>query len=478
MERGPIHSVFKRCRLQRSRGAPWFGSVVLLMLCALPTVAGAQQPGPANGPVADSIAGEDGTLADRVAELERELARIRGKTFEKQRQAAGQPTFTVIGRAFVDTCSFSQDALNRAQFGEAEGGTKFRTTRLGAMGAMFDVFEWEVSVDFAGTAGVAGETVQQTAFRNVYLQMTDLPWIQNVRVGHFKEPASLEEVTSTRFASFPERSFVRTFIPAFNTGIQAMGHSEAQDATFAIGMFGEMPDAPPVQVGDIGGTAVTMRGTWLPWYDEATEGRGLLHLGGYYSYRGVDDGTLRFRSRANNTFGPHVVDTGTMIGVANWHLVGAEVAFVYGPLSIQSEYTRALVKRSAAADPEFDALYVEVTYFLTGENRAYVRRQGNFTRVTPLENFFRVRDAYGNVSMGKGAWQLAYRYSTIDLVDAGIDGNRAGAHSMGVNWYLTPYARLMAHYIHATCNVGRPDQPGGPGASSLDAVLMRAQFDF
>ena len=125
-------------------------------------------------------------------------------------------------------------------------------------------------------------------------------------------------------------------------------------------------------------------------------------------FRSVDDGTLRFRSRANNSFGPHIVDTGTMTGVANWHLIGAEAAFVYGPLSIQSEYARALVKRSAAADPEFDALYVEVSYFLTGENRVYMRRQGTFTRVAPFENFFRVRDEHGNVSMGKGAWQLPF----------------------------------------------------------------------
>ena len=80
--------------------------------------------------------------------------------------------------------------------------------------------------------------------------------------------------------------------------------------------------------------------------------------------------------------------------------------------------------------------------------------------------------------MGKGARQLAYRYSTIDLVDAGIDGNQAGSHGMGVNWYLTPYARLMTHYIHATCSVSRSEHPGGPGAGVLHAVLMRAQFDF
>ena len=32
-----------------------------------------------------------------------------------------------------------------------------------------------------------------------------------------------------------------------------------------------------------------MRATWLPWYDEATEGRGLIHTGVAYSHRDAFD---------------------------------------------------------------------------------------------------------------------------------------------------------------------------------------------
>lgn len=34
---------------------------------------------------------------------------------------------------------------------------------------------------------------------------------------------------------------------------------------------------PPIFKDDTHGTAVTTRDTWTPWYDEATNGRGLLH---------------------------------------------------------------------------------------------------------------------------------------------------------------------------------------------------------
>ena len=158
--------------------------------------------------------------------------------------------------------------------------------------------------------------------------------------------------------------------------------------------------------------------------------------------------------------------------------VSLEAAVVFGPLSVQSEYAAALVNRAGAANPGFDAFYVAVSYFLTGEHRVYNRTLGTFGRLNPIENAFRVRDGHGNVVTGKGAWQLAYRYGYIDLIDTGVNGNRAGVHTMGVNWYLTPYARLMAHYTYSLCNVPRADHPGGAGNSTLQAMLVRLHFDF
>ena len=61
--------------------------------------------------------------------------------------------------------------------------------------------------------------------------------------------------------------------------------------------------------------------------------------------------------------------------------------------------------------------YAFVSYFLTGENRPYNRKMGVFDRVKPYEDFFRVRDCDGNVSTGHGAWELAYRFSYIDMLD-------------------------------------------------------------
>ncbi len=455
------------------------------MVCGLAAAATAQQPvqpadasysvpddltNPAYHPVSNAYRANDQALDDRVAGLESALRQIRDREEADRRRAAGRPSIAVRGRMHLDTAVFSGSALEPGNFAEnTENGTKFRRTRLGAGGAMFDVFRWQVEMDFAATTTIGDNTLQQTSFKDVFLEMTDLPLLQTIKIGHFKEPASLEELTSSNHITMMERSVLNGFIPARNIGVQTAAHNPMETATFAIGLFREVDDTPPITTNQAGGNALTMRGTWLPWYDEATEGRGLLHVGGYYSYRDVDRDGLRFRQRPDHSFNDRIVDTGFIDAAVNWHLFGVELAVVYGPFSIQSEYVKALVNRRNDADPGFDATYVELSYWLTGEHRVYRRTQGRFDRVTPFENFFRVCDEEGIVRMGRGAWQLAYRYGYIDLVDGAIDGGRANVHTMGVNWHLTRNSRLMANYIQAT----RSDED-----SYLNAVTMRAQFDF
>ncbi|MDY0170446.1 MAG: porin [Thermoguttaceae bacterium] len=464
--------------------------LALAVVCGLAAAAPAQQPAlpvdtgyhvaadmvepapvyhvtnPGYYPVSNSFTADDQALADRVADLESALKKIKEKEESDKKRAASRPKVTVFGRAHLDTAMFSGSALDAGNWAQnTENGTKFRRARLGARGDMFDVFNWCLEMDFAATEG----TLQQTAFKDVFLEMTDLPLVQTIKIGHFKEPASLDELISSNHMTLMERSIVNCFIPSRNIGVQVAGHNEMETATFAIGLFREVDDTPPMSTNQDGGNNLTMRGTWLPWYDEATEGRGLLHVGGYYGYRDVDRDGLRFRQRPDNSFSDRIVNTGFMDDAVNWHLLGVELALVYGPFSVQSEYVKALVSRRNTADPDFDAMYVETSYWLTGEHRPYNRAQGRFDRVKPFENFFRVRDEDGCIRMGKGAWQLAYRYGYIDLVSATVDGRRANVHTMGVNWHLTPYSRLMANYIQA-------DRSGDD--TWFNAVTMRAQFDF
>jgi len=67
---------------------------------------------------------------------------------------------------------------------------------------------------------------------------------------------------------------------------------------------------------------------------------------------------------------------------------------------------------------------------------------------------------------GKGAWEIAARFSNIDLTDAAIDGGDMDIMSLGVNWWLTPTFLVNANYRYITLNRSGFE-------SNSDGLLMR-----
>jgi len=436
-------------------------------------------------------------LADEVAALKEELQKIKDKQAADEKKAAGRPSVTAGGRFYADWTAYDQNAASITQIGDQQNGFEFRRARIFLQGEAFNVIDYKVQYDFADNESALSSVSSTTSdlggflpspvvtsvsssssilgvpgFRDVYLTIKELPVLGHVRVGHYKEPFGLEQLTSSKYITLIERGLLTAFTPERNVGVMAFDHSENERMTWAIGAFiSENDDDPPIFRDDDGGTALTMRYTCLPWYDEATEGRGLLHLGLAYSYRDMADDTVSFRERPEAHLGSRVVDTGTITGVPNYQQLGLEAAFVYGPWSVQSEYMAAFVDRTAATDVDFNGFYVYTSYFLTGENRNYKRTAGTFDRIKPYENFFRVRTEDGSVRTGWGAWEIGYRFSTLDLNDTGVAGGNVSDHTIGLNWYLNPYTRLMFNYVNS-------DLRSGGTTGNMNIFETRAQIDF
>jgi len=413
----------------------------------------------------------NGNLEERIADLESALEKMKDAEAKAKKKAEAKPSVTVGGRIMFDCAAFGQDATSQAQsaagfYPRFHPGAEFRRARMFLKGEAFHVVDYKIQFDFADS---------DAAFKDVYITVKELPLLQHVRVGHFKEPFGLEQMTSARFITFMERSLSDegAIVPARNIGLMAFGNWADDNGYWAIGCFKDQCDDDPAQFEDSADTAMacTMRLTFLPWYDEATEGRGLLHAGIAYSYRDAQDDQVQFRARPEAHLGEYVVNTGAITGVDHYHLLGLETALVYGPFSAQAEYYKTWLDRPGAADLEFQGMYVYFSYFLTGEHRPYKRSTGAFDRVKPYENFFRVRDSDGGVHTGLGAWEVAYRYSYLDLADGNITGGMASDHTVGVNWYLNPYTRLMFNYVNSAVTRG-----GMLG--DIDVYEMRAQIDF
>ncbi len=413
----------------------------------------------------ENAGAEEPSLAARVAELEKALKKANDKAKEEEKVKAGKMTCTPTGRFQIDTASFSQDEVSKDYYDE-QNGVEFRTARLALYGGGFNVIKYQIEYDFAGK--------DKVRCKDTYIGITDLPLVQNIQIGHFKEPYSLDELTSDNYITFMERNVASlAMAPARHIGVMAFGNTESERATYAIGYFAEKngTDGDIVQGDDMGGAA-TMRATWLPWYDEATDGRGLIHTGVAYSHRNAFDHTFDLKYRQES----HLANENkmTLKDVDTRDEIGAELATVYGPLSVQSEYYVNYIDRTEHVDCKTQGAYVYVSYFLTGENRTYDRKRGLFNRVKPIENFFRVRGEDGNVFTGRGAWELKYRYSWLDAYDDGLLGFQTCCdNTVGLNWYLNPYTRFMFEYVNSAMN-----QHKGEGSGDMDIYQMRAQIDF
>ncbi len=374
------------------------------------------------------------------------------------------------GELQADSAWFSQTPASIESVGDMEDGADFRRLRIGAFGEAFEQVEWKIELEFA-QAG-------RPSFLDNYVGMKDLPYLDNVRVGNIMEPFSLDRLTSNRFMTFMERSMIDdAFAPARNLGLLAFGTLGEERMTWAIGGFRTGSDEFADDVGDDGEEAVTARLTGLLWYDEPSGGRYYAHVGGAYSFRDEDEDFALFRSRPEirvRAFGegetPFLVDTGRFEAL-NHQLFGAEALWVQGPFSLQAEYVAAPVTRSGEPNLFFSGGYVYASYLLTGEHRPYSKARGAVDRLQPFENFFRVPTERG-VQMGRGAWEIAARFSSIDLDDQEILGGRLNEYTFGLNWYLNAYTKVTFNYVHSDLNRA----PVGP--SSANAFGVRVGYDF
>jgi phosphate-selective porin OprO/OprP len=338
------------------------------------------------------------------------------------------------GRMMFDWLWIGEDDDIKSGIGEQEDGVGFRRVRFYMAGSIYENVDYMLQLDFAGGG---------TALRDAYIGLTDLP-LGKLRMGQFKEPFSLEELTSSNYMTFVERALPNAFAPSRNVGF--MLHDVALDSrmTWAAGLFRDTDDTGFDM--DDGGYNLTGRVTGLPWYKD--KGQSLLHLGAAYSYRNPDE-TLRYRARPETPMTDRFVDTGA-IASDRANLLGLEAAWVAGPVSLQTEYVRADTDRTGVSDVDFSAYYAQASYFLTGERRPYSTSSGTFGLVKPKRNF-----RFGG---GPGAWELKARYSNIDLNDKDIRGGELDNLSAGVNWYLNPNMRIMWDYIRTDVDdVGQAD---------------------
>ncbi|PHZ85709.1 OprO/OprP family phosphate-selective porin [Paremcibacter congregatus] len=407
-----------------------------------------------------------GTVENEISDLRKKLEELEAKLEKQSEKSSGSPVkvkwepapsisspdgkfeMNLRGRIYVDTAW-----INDQQDNENTQATEFRTARLGIEGKAWKDVKYKFEADFAGN---------EVDVKDAYIQWKG-PLA--VKVGQFKTPNSLEEQTSSRYITFMERaSFTDAFSLARQIGL-GLGTS-GKDYTVNVGIFR-------------GANATDDEDEGLTFAGRVTYGPKMgdtqLHLGASFRHqnKGDDQSSIRYRQRPHAHLAQNrYIDTGRFADKDTFF--GFEAAGVMGPISLQGEwaFVKANIKTPTTGenDPTFNGGYIEASYMLTGESRAYKGSKGSFQRIKVNNPVF---------EGGMGAWQVAARFDRIDLTDETFFGGEQDTFLVGLNWYLNRHTRFMMNYSHANIkNATDVSKNDVNGKNKVDTIGFRAQVDW
>ena len=380
----------------------------------------------------------------------------------KMRTRDNQFRAQVGGRIMHDWGFFSESGSFRSTFGHQENGARFRRVRFFMAGLLHTKIKYMFDIDVdGGTDGVV--------FKDMYIGITRIPILGNFQVGHFKRPASLDSVTSSKYLTFIERSLTNTFFKTRNTGFAFFNHAFSESLNWSVFINKETSERPPDFQID-GDWNITSRISGSPYY--SVDGKTWIHLGASWSYEKATDNQVIFKGARDTEITSTFITTG-VVPAREFNIIGLETAINWCQFSLQGEYVIADVKKDEGTNGQMDGFYVQGSWYITGENRRYSGKKGVIVRFKPKENF----DWNKNWSEGHGtgALQLAVRYAELDLNDrsAGITGGEQKSLTLGVNWELNPMSRLMYNYIHSDFTSGT-----GTDNGTLNSNIIRFQVDW
>jgi phosphate-selective porin OprO/OprP len=425
---------------------------------------------------------------DRLTGLERAWQEDAKEDAKRWADPVAGPTLKINGRIHLDYWNFTHNSPGIGFFEHPDGAAAnfgadpedrifFRRIRLKFEGNLTETMLYRMQIDF--------NTPDSGEMKDMYIGFKELPILGTLLIGNQKRPIGLDHLNSSRFNVFIERPLV---VEAFNEdarrlGIAAYNNTDDQRYNWRFGLFAlENPARDGKLIGDSMQLSGNARLASSPWYDESSGGRRYFHwaVSGMVAKPDGDRSPVdtnpnegRFRTRAELRSDSRWLDTGAIAGADWYETLGLEAILNVGPFQVVGEYQSNWMQRdsyTAGTGPDlyFHGGYVFIAYMLTGEHVPLIRKSGTIDRVRPFENFAAGR--------GCGAWQVAMRYSYLDLTDNDIAGGAEHNTTLGVVWYFNPNASLQLNAIYGDIEYRAP--VGGLSEGHFTALGGQLRIDF
>jgi len=373
--------------------------------------------------------------------------------------ADGQYSVALTGRVHMDYRNFG---LNDGATEQSADGFSLRRARFGVKGNMTKDFDYFVFGEFGQTA---------TTLDEAYVTYVGTKETQ-VRIGKFKMPFSLEQMTSSNNIDFMERSLIgnddKELIPGKQFGAMLFG-SPISGASYALALSqGTAATSDTANydkndfIGRLAGNIAEINGN----KDMVT------HVGLGYSSGRVGAASAAFSSSTEGKGVSTFIATNSTAAAANAERTrkNVELAFASGPFKLQGE-SFDFDYENAGSELGIKGYYAAAVWNITGEQHNYSNSSNTFGWIKPNQSFSTSKG-------GLGAWQVGLRLSKIESTAAATTTttNEADAMTLGLTWFANTNVRFMLNYVKT--NFGSVVKTATTGPTEETALNLRAQVSF
>lgn len=351
---------------------------------------------------------------------------------------AGPLQLDLGGRLHLDASVFDEPDVPRT--GTTSGDV--RRARIELSGRVAKVLRFRVDREFAGAKG----------WRNVWASIEPVRNLE-IKGGNMIVPFSMEDLQSSNVTPFAERSMASALTGGF--GLGGAVFTGGRNWSASVGYF---TDALANDEGRSTerGKGVLGRVTFAPMRTRNT----VLHLGLGGERRSFSaTERVRFTADPGSVFAPNVISSGTLGSLDTLTAWSGEAAVSFGPVLVQGQAIALKLHRSLLDDRSFNGQTISVGWIVTGQRHEYSGSSGVFGGPDRRK--------------GEGAFEIAARYSRLDLVDGTFDRGIGRALSASAIWTISTNLRVLATY---TDNRVRFPNGGLPVKNRVG--VLRAQLSF
>lgn len=419
--------------------------------------------------------------AQRIEELEQRLLIL-----ERKLELQAEDTATKAKDAAVPSAGDKGFALKKGDYelkfnalGQIDGrfflndnhtlrdtfvARRLRPTLQGSLGKLV---AFRFTPEFAGANG-QGDGGATSAIVDAYFDLKFSPQA-SLRIGKQKGPLGLERLQSGGSIELVERGFATELVPNRDLGVALYGEALESTVSYTLGVFSGTADGRDVSTSDDGLKEFEGRVFFEPFKNDYGFFKGLGF--GIAGSTGAKDGTgnnllPRYRSPGQNQFFGY---DATVIADGKHERYVPQFSFYKGPVGVLGEYAvseqdvrRGTNKRVI----KNDAYSLTASYVLTGEDASYrgVRPSSPYSIGAPGWGAVEVVARVGELDVDDDAFAGA---AATRLADPATSASKAQSYGVGVNWILTPNAKLTADY-----NETRFDGGAAAGADRRDEKAL------